>query len=66
MIYVLLIIFIENRMTGVENSTGAHRPPPQSGLKLVCNINIVHRPALILYCTTVLYPTVQRGEGIEL
>ena len=35
-------------MTGVENSTRAYRHPhpPQlnkGGLKLVCNINIVHR-----------------------
>jgi hypothetical protein len=34
--------------------------------KLVCNVNIVHRPAAMLYCTTVLYPTMQRGEGTEI
>jgi hypothetical protein len=40
-------------MTGVENSTRAHgspsptSPPPpcKSGLKLVCNVNIVHEAA---------------------
>ncbi len=54
-------------MTGVENSTRAHSfptsPPPPA--KLVCNVNIVHRAALMLYCTTVLYSTqhMQKGRG---
>ncbi len=55
-------------MTGVENSTRAHSYPPppfKSGLKLVCNVNIVHRAASMLYCTTVLYCTqhMQKGRG---
>ncbi len=67
-IYILFLIFIGNRMTGVENSTRAHRTKPpskKSGLKLVCNVNIVHRAASMLYCTTVLYCThhMQKGRG---
>jgi hypothetical protein len=65
-IYILFLIFIGNRVTGEENSTRAHSSPPQkkSGLKLVCNVNIVHRAASMLYCTCiVLYPTYAEREG---
>ncbi len=52
-INILFITFIGNRMTGVENSPRAHSfppfPPPPA--KLVCNVNIVHRAASMLYCT---------------
>ncbi len=60
-------------MTRVDNSTRAHSfptsPPPLA--KLVCNVNIVHRAASMLYCTTVqLYSTVPniciKGGGTEL
>ena len=65
-IYILFIIFIGNRMTGVENSTRAHSfPTSPLPAKLVCNVNIVHRAASMLYCTTVLYCTqhMQKGRG---
>ena len=59
-------------MTGVENSTRAHSSPLpscKSGLKLVCNVNIVHRVAsklyyvVVLYNCIVLYPTYAEREG---
>ncbi len=59
-------------MTGVENSIRAHTvpltlPPPLQKwcLELVCNVNIVHGAASMLYCTTVLYCTqhMQKGKG---
>ena len=56
-----------NRMTGVENSTRAHSSPSpcKSGLKLVCNVNIVNKAVSMLYCTNVLYCTqhMQKGRG---
>jgi hypothetical protein len=66
--YILFIIFIGNRITGVENSTRAHSfptSPPPPPAKVVFNVNIVHRAASMLYCTTVLYSTqhIQKGRG---
>ncbi len=58
-INILFLTFIGNRMTGVENSPRAHSfpPSPPPPAKLVCNVNIVHRAASMLYCTSVLYCT---------
>ncbi len=63
-INILFITFIGNRMTGVENRPRAHSSPPPPA-KLVCNVNIVHRAASMLYCTSVLYCTqhMQKGRG---
>jgi len=57
----------------MENSTRAHSSPPppsppppyKSGLKLVCNVNIVNKAVSMLYCTNVLYCTqhMQKGRG---
>jgi hypothetical protein len=45
MIFVKLVLFLSNRIAGVQNKTGANSllspPPPlnRSGLKLVCIVN---------------------------
>jgi hypothetical protein len=35
----------------------------KSGLKLVCNVNIVHGADVLLSCTTLMYSTYAEREG---